>query len=127
MSSVSTSNATSSTSFGPSTRSASPPTRRGNTTSAAESNPIRPASTALARDGALQLCLRHLRTTLDVEVLRLLVELLLRPPARPLAVRAKPAAAARRDVAARQTRRLRGLAGAGAFLVDGPGCDLLVA
>ena len=57
--------------------------------------------------------------------LRLVVELLLGPAARRLAVRAKAAAAARGHVAGRAPRRRAGLAGAGTLLVHGAGGDLL--
>src|SRR5438067_12596977 len=58
-----------------------------------------------AVDGALELLLRHPRPTLDAHPLRLVVELLLRAPLRPLRAGAKPPATARGDVGARQPGR----------------------
>src|SRR6187401_1834021 len=51
-------------------------------------------------DRTRELGLRHLRAALDVLVLRLFVELVARPPAGALPVRAQPAATAGRDVLA---------------------------
>ena len=53
-------------------------------------------------DRALELLLGHLRATLDVQLLGLVVELLLGAPARPVRAGAQTAAAARRDVLARR-------------------------
>src|SRR5581483_8299476 len=75
--------------------------------------------------GALKLLLVHARAAGDVHPLGLVVELLLRPPARPARPRALPAAAAGRHIRAREPRRLRRLTGAGALLVDRPRGDLL--
>src|SRR4029077_3442433 len=75
-------------------------------------------------DRALELRLAHLRPTLDVLVPRLFVELVTGPSAR-AAVRAQPAAPARRHVVRRRLRGGRGLTGARPLLVDRASGDLL--
>src|SRR5262245_61668242 len=81
-------------------------------------------ASSVAIDGALQLRLGHLRTTLDALVPSLLVQLCLRAPAG-TAVRPEAATATRRDVGDRGAAGLPRLARAGPFLVHGPGGDLL--
>src|SRR5205085_2167007 len=86
---------------------------------------IRDLLAALPGDGALELGLVHVRTALDAELPRLVVELVARAPARARAARALPASAARGDVARRGPRRLAGLSPAGALLLHGARRDLL--
>src|SRR5262249_29827953 len=85
-----------------------------------------PAAPLLAPvDGALELSLVHLRTALDAEVLRFVVELLVRAALRAVRAGAKASAAARGHVAHRGAGALARLAGARAFLVDRAGRNLL--
>src|SRR5690349_14762503 len=76
-------------------------------------------------DRPLELRLRHPRAPRDVQPLRLVVELLLRPPLRPVRPGAEAAPAPRREVAPRERGRGGGLALPRALLVDGSRGDLL--
>src|SRR4029453_14729668 len=82
-----------------------------------------PAS-SVAVDGALELRLRHLRTSLDVLVFPLPGPLRLRAAAGP-AVRPQATAPAGRDVPGRRRARGPGLPGAGPLLVHRSSGDLL--
>src|SRR5204863_5171743 len=75
-------------------------------------------------DRPLELGLVHLRAALDAEALGVLVQLLPGPPTAPVAG-AEAAPASGRDVPDGGSGPLAGLAGAGPFLVHGPGGDLL--
>src|SRR5581483_317151 len=83
------------------------------------------ASLLPAVDRALELRLRHPRTTLDAHPLRLVVELRFRAALRAVRPRAQAAAAAGREIGARETGRLPRLARTRPLLVDRPGSDLL--
>src|SRR5919197_2426605 len=93
---------------------------------AAGGSRARTRALTLARvDGALQLRLRHARAPGAVHLLRLVVELVVRPSLRAVRARAKAPAPARRHVARRGARALTCLARARAFLLYGPRGDLL--
>src|SRR5581483_3910529 len=83
------------------------------------------ASARATVDRALELCLVHRRAAGDVQLPRLVVELLSRPALRARGARPQPAAPRRRDVVRRAARRRARGAGASALLVHGPRCDLL--
>src|SRR5262245_59555007 len=82
-------------------------------------------STLLGLDGPLELRLVHARPALDVQRLRLVVELVARAALRPGRARAQAAPATRGHVVAGQPRRALRLAGPGALLVDRARRDLL--
>src|SRR5215208_2293809 len=77
-----------------------------------------------AIDRPLQLLLVHLGAAVDAHPLGLVVELLLRAALRPVRAGAKAAAAARRHVLPRRSRRGASLARAGTLLVHGASRDL---
>src|SRR5262249_6154735 len=81
-------------------------------------------SAALPVDGAFELPLRHLRAARDASLAGLVVELVVRSPAR-AAVRPQAAASAGGDVPGGRPAALPGFAVTRAFLVHRPGRDLL--
>src|SRR4029450_10814210 len=83
------------------------------------------AGPLLRRYRPLELRLVHLRTALDAELLRLVVELIASRPLRPVGAGPEPSAPSRGDVARRGPRGRPRLAASRALLVDGPGSDLL--
>src|SRR5215208_3491299 len=76
-------------------------------------------SAALRRDRSLQLTLVHARAALDVQPLRLVVELLLGLALRAIGARALPASARRRRAARGAARPAPRLARTGTVLLDG--------
>src|SRR5919197_77415 len=87
--------------------------------------PERLAAALLPVDGPLELRLVHLRAAFDVQLARLVVELLLRAPLRSVRSRSHSAAPARRNVLRRRPRSRPGLACTRALLVHSAGSDLL--